>query len=159
MKKRSIEIKWAIIFTLMTLFWMLGEKLAGLYSHNIAMHDSVTNFIFIPSILIYLLALREKKKKDYNGRMSYAQILISGIILSLMISLLSPLAQYITTTFIGPEYFGNAIQYAVATHQASLAEAKEYFTLETYIFQGLFWGPIMGFLITSLIGLVLKPRD
>ena len=143
----------------MTLLWMLGEKIGGLYSYNIAMHDSITNFIIIPSAFIYFLALREKKKQDYNGRMTYAHILISGIILSLIISLLSPVAQYITTTFIGPEYFGNAIKYAVATKQASLAEAQDYFTLETYLYQGLFWGPIIGFLLTMVIGLFLKPRD
>ena len=159
MKKRTIEIKWAFIFTIMTLLWMLGEKLGGLYGNNIAQHDSVTNFIIIPSAVIYLLALMEKKKKDFNGRMTYGQILVSGMVMTLIITLLSPLAQYITTTFIAPEYFGNAIKYAVAAKQASLAEAQDYFTLETYLYQGLFWGPIIGFLLTGLIGLFLKPRD
>jgi membrane glycosyltransferase len=159
MKKRSLEIKWAIIFCLMTLLWMIGEKLAGLYSYNIALHEYITNLILIPSALIYVLALREKKKKDFNGKMSYIKILISGMILSLMISLLCPLVLYITYTFISPEYFGHAIQYAVSTKQASLAEAQKYFTFETYLFQGMFCGPIIGFIQTALIGLFLKTRE
>jgi hypothetical protein len=158
MKKRSIEIKWAMIFTIMTLLWMLGEKLAGLYSYNIALHETITNFILIPSVIIYLMALKEKKKKDFNGQMSYPQILISGIILSLMISLLSPLVLYSTFTFISPEYFGHAIEYAVATKQASLAEAQDYFSLETYLYRGIFCGPIIGFILTALIGLFLKTK-
>ena len=57
MKKIKIEIKWAIIFTIMVLVWMFIEKLAGFHSEHIDKHPIYTNFIIIPTIIIYVLAL------------------------------------------------------------------------------------------------------
>ena len=39
MKSISIEIKWALIFSAVTLLWMAGEKLVGL-------HDNTLTIIF-----------------------------------------------------------------------------------------------------------------
>jgi len=36
MKNFSIEIKWALRFTLLTLAWAIGEKAIGLHDKNIA---------------------------------------------------------------------------------------------------------------------------
>ena len=71
MKKNKIEIKWAIIFTIMILVWMFIEKLAGFHSEHIDKHPIYTNFIIIPTIIIYVLALLDKRKNVYNGIMTY----------------------------------------------------------------------------------------
>ncbi len=54
MKKYSIEIKWTIVFVLMTLLWMVGEKLTGLHDENIEHHLVYTNFYAIPAIAVYV---------------------------------------------------------------------------------------------------------
>jgi hypothetical protein len=61
----KIEIKWAIIFSVMTLLWMLLEKLAGLHSTYIDYHLYLTNLFAIPAIWIMVLALKDKKKNFY----------------------------------------------------------------------------------------------
>lgn len=93
MKNIKIEIKWAIIFSLIVLLWMLLEKLSGLHSTYIDYHLYLTNLFAIPAIWVMVLALKDKKKNYYSGQMSYKQGLIFGIILSLIIALLSPLTQ------------------------------------------------------------------
>ena len=90
MKKIKIEIKWAIIFTIMVLVWMFMEKLTGLHSDHIDKHPIYTNFIFIPTIVIYVLALLDKRKNDYNGIMTYKQGFISGLTITLIVTILSP---------------------------------------------------------------------
>src|SRR5690554_7181183 len=77
MEKFKLEIKWAFIFIAMSLLWMVLEKAVGLHSTHIDKHMYVTNLFAIPAILIYVLALREKKTKDYNGVMSFKQGFVS----------------------------------------------------------------------------------
>lgn len=93
MKSLRIEIKWAVYFSLMSLVWMLLEKLCGLHEENIDYHLYLTNLFAIPAIIFMILALKDKKKNFYAGTMTYKQGLISGIILSFFIALLSPINQ------------------------------------------------------------------
>ncbi len=81
MKNIQIEIKWAIIFSIVGLLWMLLEKLSGLHSTYIDYHLYLTNLFAIPAIIMMVMALKDKKKNFYNGKMNYKQGLVSGIIL------------------------------------------------------------------------------
>ena len=150
MKNRRIEIKWALIFAVMSLVWMLLEKLVGLHDTHIDKHPIYTNLIAIPAIVIYVLALLDKRKNFYNGKMTYVQGLITGLIITAIVTVLSPLTQYITSTIITPEYFPNAIKYAVESGGMEQAPAEAFFNLKYYIILGLIGAPIMG-LVTSLI--------
>jgi hypothetical protein len=48
--KYKVEIKWGVIFFLMTLVWMFLEKIAGLHDQYIDKHPVYTNLIAIPAI-------------------------------------------------------------------------------------------------------------
>lgn len=145
MKNLKIEIKWAIIFSVIGLLWMLLEKLVGLHSTHIDKHMYLTNLFAIPAIIVMVLALKDKKKDFYAGQMNYKQGLISGTILSVFIALLSPLTQWITSTIITPEYFPNVIAYSVETgYYKSIEEAEAYFNLKNYIVQSTIGALLMG---------------
>ena len=62
MKKFALEIKWGVIFTIVLLLWMVMEKLLGWHGKHIDKHAIYTNFFAILAILIYVLALLEKRK-------------------------------------------------------------------------------------------------
>lgn len=159
MKNLKIEIKWALIFSVMGLLWMLLEKLTGLHSTHIDKHMYLTNLFAIPAIIMMVLALKEKKKKFYGGRMYYNKGLISGIYLSLFIALLSPITQYITSTIITPEYFPNVIAYSVESgfHQ-SVEEAETYFNLENYVVQSTIGAFIMGVITTAIAMIFIQSK-
>jgi hypothetical protein len=159
MKNFKTEIKWAIIFALMTLLWMLLEKLGGYHDKNIAQHAVITNFIMIPAITIYVLALREKKNKDLNGLMSYKQGLKSGFILSIIITLFGPITQSITSLVITPDFFKNITTHTVANGEMSLEAAEQYFTLKTYIVEGLMFAPLMGIMTTLIVAFFVKSKN
>ena len=158
MKKISIEIKWATIFVVVTLLWMLGEKLAGLYSANISQHALYTNFIAIPAIGVYVLALLDKKKNFYNGRMSYKEGFIAGAIITAIITLISPLTQYVATSIIAPEYFPNMIDFAVKEGKMTAPEASSYFNTKSYVLQGLLGALLMGLVTTAIVALFTKSK-
>ena len=115
MKRISIEIKWALIFVIIQLLWMLLERVAGLHGENIDKHAMFTNFFAIPAIAVYLIALLDKRKNHYGGFMTYGQGFISGVIITVIVTILSPLTQYIICTVISPDYFRNATEYAVSS--------------------------------------------
>jgi len=160
MKKITTEIKWALIFVAMTLSWMLFEKLAGFHDANIDKHQIVTNFIAIPAIAVYVLALLDKRKRDYNGVMTYKQGFISGLIITAIVTILSPLTQVITSLLITPDYFKNVIEYSVSHGLKSREEAEKYFSLGSYIIQGLIGAPIMGIITTAIVAVftMKKPK-
>jgi len=71
MSNLKIEIKWAIIFSVIGLMWMVLEKLVGLHSTHIDKHMYLTNLFAIPAIIVMVLALKDKKRVFYKGLMSY----------------------------------------------------------------------------------------
>lgn len=159
MKNLKIEIKWAVIFSLMMLLWMLLEKLTGLHSTHIDKHAYISNLFAIPAILIYVLALKDKKKNFYNGQISYRQGITSGIILSAIIALLYPLVQWIISYVITPEYFSNAIAYSLETgYYKTQEEAETFFNFKSYVIFGAVWALFMGIVTTAIVMLFLKSK-
>jgi len=159
MKKIKIEIKWAIIFVVMTLIWMVLEKLVGLHDEHIDKHPIYTNFIAIPAIAIYVFALLDKRKNFYKGAMTYKQGFITGLIITAIVTVLSPLTQYITSTIITPEYFPNMINYSVETGKLTQVAAEEYFNLKNYLLQVIIGTPVMGILTTAIVAIFTRKKS
>jgi uncharacterized membrane protein YGL010W len=156
MRKLSIEIKWALIFAATTLLWVLGEKLAGLYSTHIDKHTTVTYFFFVPAITLYVLALLDKRRNYYGGAMTWKQGFVCGLLITLFVTILSPLTQTIVSNVISPEYFPNAISFAVSTGEMNQQEAEQFFSLKSYIVQGLIGAPVMGIVTSAIVAIFTR---
>jgi hypothetical protein len=156
MEKFKIEIKWAFIFIGMMLSWMVLERLFGLHDTHIDKHATYTNFVAIPAILVYVFALLDKRKSDLHGFMSYKQALISGCIITAIVTVFTPLTQYLTTAVITPDYFNNVIDYSVTTGQMTQEEAEAFFNTKSYIIQSTIFTPVMGIVTTLIVGLFVK---
>jgi hypothetical protein len=159
MKSFEIEIKWSFIFILVGLFWMVLERIFGLHDIHIAKHAIYTNFVAIPAVAVYVYALLDKKKNYYKGKMSYRQGLVSGIFLSVGVTVLTPLSQLITSTLISPNYFNNVINYVVEKGQMTQEQAADYFNLKSYIIQGVFFAPVMGVLTSLIVAFAVKSKQ
>lgn len=158
MKNFKTEIKWAIIFSIVTLLWMFLEKNVGLHGKHISQHAIYTNLIAIPYIIIFYLAIREKKQEYYQGIMTWQQGLISGGIMSVLIALLAPLVQYIVSTIITPDYFNNVISYVVDQERMTEKAARNYFNLKSYMIQSAFGALAMGIVTAAIVSLFLKTK-
>lgn len=158
MKNIKIEIKWAIIFTLMMLLWMLLERLAGLHDKNIEYHAIVTNFVAIPAIAIYVLALLDKRKNYFNGKMTYKQGFLTGLIMTLFVTALSPLSQILTVTVITPDYFSNMIEYSVEQGKMTQEAAETTFNLNSYLLLTVIFTPVMGIVTTAIVAIFTRKK-
>lgn len=136
MKNRIIEIKWALIFIVIQLLWMWVERLTGLHDEHIKKYPLYSNFIALPAMAVYILAMLDKRKNAYNGNMSFNQAFITGMIIVWIVTLLSPLTQWISTTLIAPDYFPNMIEHAVNSEEMTRQAAENRYNLKRGIIQG-----------------------
>ncbi|OFY44310.1 MAG: hypothetical protein A2X18_01505 [Bacteroidetes bacterium GWF2_40_14] len=158
MKNYKFEIKWASIFILMSLLWMVLERIAGLHDKHIDVHMIYTNFMAIPAIAVYVFALLDKKKNFYSGKMTYFQGFLSGIIITLIVTIVSPLTQLITSLIITPHFFENAIRYTTEHGKMSMEEAVKYFSLNNYIMQGFIGALLMGLITAAAVALFTRSK-
>ena len=158
MYKYAIELKWGINFFVASLLWMLLERLIGLHSVYISEHYIYTNIFAVIAILIFVFALLDKRKNFYEGVMTWKQGFLSGLIITLIVVILSPLAQIITHEIITPEFFPNIIEYTVEQGQMTLEEAEAYFNLGNYIIQSMIGGFVMGLITSAIVAFFVKKR-
>lgn len=158
MKNYKIEIKWGIIFFVVSLLWMYFEKLMGWHDVLIAEHAIYTNFFGLLAIAMYFFAIHEKRKKVFNGKMTWKEGFVSGMVLSIIIALLSPLGQYITHKFITPDYFENVIAFSTETGRMERETAEAYFNLRAYIIQATAFVLMSGVVTAAVVALLLKRK-
>lgn len=159
MKNLKTELKWAIWFSLMTLAWMVLEKICGLHGKYIDYHLYLTNLFAIPAVWFMVMALKDKRKTGYGGSFTYGQGFVSGLILSLMIALISPLTQWVISFLITPEYFPNVIKRSVELgYYKTTAEAEANFNYPNYAVQSSVAALLMGLVTTAIAMLFLRSK-
>lgn len=157
MKDLRIEFKWAIIFTITMLTWMFLEKTMGWHDENIANHYWLTLLLLPIAVFMYILALREKRRRYYNKKMTWLQGFRCGFIVSVFAAALSPGVQYLTHHYITPDYFPNIIDNSV-THDLMMHESiNAYFSIKNYLLQSVF-GVLIGGAIFSAIAAIFIRR-
>ncbi len=90
--------------------------------------------------------------------MNWSQGFISGIVVSIVVAILTPLAQYITHTFITPDYFPNIIDHAVERGSMTREAAEEYFNLTSYILQSFFFALVVGVVTSAIVALFVRKK-
>ncbi len=158
MKKFAIEIKWALIYSIAMLVWMFIEKMSGLHDQYIDRQLLLTNAFGIIGLLIYFLAIKEKRDKYFRGEMLWVQGFLSGVYLAVFIAILTPVVNYIIYELISPEYFANMIRYYSQADAKFNASSGMFFTLKSYIIQSSMSGLSMGIIASALIALVLRNK-
>jgi len=161
MGKLKIEIKWAFIYIAALLLWMVVERIAGLHDSRIHLHLYLTLGFLIPAIWIYVLALKDKRDRYFGGTMSYKQGLISGLFITLIITVLSPLTQWIISFVITPHFFTNVIEYSLEVgYHESREEAEQHFNYSNYARQSFTASLFLGLIITAVVAFfVKKPKN
>jgi len=158
MKNFQIEFRWALIFSIAQLFWTYLEKAVGLHDEHIGQHAIYTNLFAIIAIILYVLALRNKKNDFFKGSMNWKQGFVSGMILSVFIAIMSPLVQYIISTYITPDYFQNVIDFAVENGKMTIENAQGYFNLKSYMLQSAFGALAMGLVTSAVVAFFVKSK-
>jgi uncharacterized protein YacL len=158
MEKFKIELKWAIIFSVCLLIWMYFEKTMGWHDEKVKFQPIYTMLFGVIAIIIYVLALLNKKKNYYNNKIEWKQGFLSGAILSLLIAILTPVVLYISFKYISPDYFTNIINYKIENSKMTLEDAKKYFSLSNYMYTNTFSTLSNGIVISAIISYFIKSK-
>jgi len=159
MKKITLEIKWGILFSIVSIVWMILEKTVGLHDIHVDKQLRYSYLFAFVALIVYSLALLDKKKQYYKGIMTWKQGFITGIIISFVVSALSPLVNYIIYTYISPTFFENIIRFSVENDIQNQTEAESYFCLNSYIIQGISESLSNGILISALVAFFVKTKN
>lgn len=164
-KQYRVEIKWALIIIGATWLWAGLERLCGLHGEHIEKVRFYTNFFILPLVLLYIVALIDKRRTDYQGRILFKQGFRTGLVLTLLLTALAPLTQYVTHTVISPHFFDNAVAYIVAAGVLPEDSARAFFSLGNYIRHTMLSTPVIGLLIALFAALIVpkigtnQPKD
>lgn len=159
MKNIKLEFKWAVIFILMTLAWMVLEKITGLHGKYIDYHLYLTNLYAIPAIIVMVMGLKDIKSQKYAGQISYLQGLKTGVIISIIIAIFSPGMQWVISYVITPEYFPNVIQRSVEIgYFDTIEEAEAQFNFANYAKQSTIAALVMGVLTTAIAMIFIRSK-
>ncbi|HEX4948295.1 MAG TPA: DUF4199 domain-containing protein [Blastocatellia bacterium] len=149
------ELKWGVIFSVMGLVWLILEYLVGLHDKFIAWHGILTNLVAIPSVIIMVLAILEKRRV-LGGTITFKQAFLCGFGVSLVVAVLSPITQWIFHRLINPGYFENAIRLGVEQGKTTLADAQAFFNLPSYMLQSVFAAVVIGSITSLVIAAMIK---
>lgn len=158
MKSKKIEIKWAVVFTIITLIWMYFEKSMGWHDDFISKQGSRALWFAVIALALYFLAIADKKKIDFHGKMRWVDGFKSGILISLFVAILTPITQYITHEWISPNYFDHAIKHAVESDMMTQEQAEDNFRFGSYIFQAIINVLVMGVIFSAITAFVFRSK-
>lgn len=142
MDNLRIEIRYAVLISLLTLLWLSIEFMVGLQDVYAPYYPVAywLSLIVIPAIAI---RMGVNEKSDYlDSRITFKQAFSSGFLIAFFAAVLTIPVQLIFHKLINPDFFDTMISYAVV-HAENLKqnaiEAREeaglYFNLTTSIIQ------------------------
>jgi hypothetical protein len=150
------ELKFAIVYVVAAFVWSYFEYLSGLQSSRIALHPYfVTPFYVLLTGVIYYFASREKRVRA-GGKIGFGQILLSGLLLTLLILVLNLIPFYIFNTFVNPDFFAALARQAVDNGDMTVAAANEYYSFRNLLIQGSIYRAVMGIAASLLMALVMR---
>ena len=158
MSKYRIEIKWAFIYAVASLAWMVFEKEMGWHDVHISKHPIYSTLFSFIGIIIYYFALREKKIVSYNNIIHWKEAFVAGAIMTVFVTILAIPIFYLTVNVISPSFFSNMIKYAVSSNIYTVEQAESYFNPQSYLLQIVGGSLSMGIVTSAVIAYIIQTK-
>ena len=151
----KIEILWAVVYFICSVLWIYFEKSMGWHGPELDKHAAFSNLFAVPAIFIYWSALRHKRAKFFKGAVTWKELFLTGMRLTLLIMVLMPFVQILFHKYFSPDYFSNMIEFSVNIENRDRAKMEHFFTLSNFIFlamkDALIWGTVMSVLLATVM--------
>lgn len=152
------EIKWALIFIVALILWVFAERLLGFHSVRLQYQALVSGLFTLVAVLIYVLALGQKRQQYYLDHMTWQQGFYCGFIITLIITILTPLVQLLIHTVVTPHFLTNMITYTAELEGIEPAAAAVRYNLGSYVIQAMLSALVMGIVLSAIIAFFVRTR-
>lgn len=105
------ELKWGLITGLGVAAWIIAEYFLGFHSELMEIGKFTGYFAIIIPLLTYYFGLREKRDKVLGGKISFARAFGSGLLMSLITSIILTIFMFVYVEFINPDWFESGVAY------------------------------------------------
>ena len=158
MKRFAFEFKWAAIVTACTVIWTAFEKSMGWHDELIAKHSSYSMLFGLVAIALYFFALSDKKRNHYDGLMNWTQGFLSGMVMTVMIAILTPLALYAALTSVSPDFLPNMKEYMTSSGKMTADIADKMYDMQSYIMYSVFFALSTGVVTSAIVALIVRSK-
>lgn len=152
-----IEIRFAVLISLLMLLWLMLEYIAGLHDRFIQYHPAITLLALTIPVGCSYLAIKEKAIQ-LGGTITFKQAFITGFFIAVFAAVLSVPTQFMFHKLVNPDFFQTMIDYSsarAASLHMNVLKAKEeatmYFNLPSYIVQCFFSTLFFGVIISLVM--------
>jgi hypothetical protein len=157
----KLELKWVIIIFAVHIFWHILTRALGLYGDRSSYEELslfVFAFVYALLMLLALLDLRSRNKGYLNRRHGFS----SGLFISFILVVLSPLMVAILAFGIQPDFFNIMISNSIAngeylSYEAAASEYSYWNYVQLYMATYLLVGSLSGALWAYLLHKVPMP--
>jgi Protein of unknown function (DUF4199) len=150
------EIKWGVIFIIVSFLWITLERVVGLHGKYISMRQYVGFLFIIPAVLMMVLAIAEKRRV-LGGNISFKQGFLCGMGVSIVVAILTPLSQWILYRFVTPDFFQNDINYRMSQGENTTALEFLYST-NWFLLVGVSAALITGAITSLILAAIMRTK-
>jgi len=153
------EIRSGIAISVAGFLWLLLELFLGLHTSRIIYWPFFTWMSIIIPITGLYWAAKAKRDRFYHGKISFIQSAKTGIIVTAVSSIISPLLSWFYVSVVNPFYFSTMITHEkqkIEELNLSSLEEKSFKINEAYLEYNVSTYLIKSFLTMLIIGLVLS---
>lgn len=106
------EIRSGIALGLVFFLWLLLEYFLGLHTTNIDYHPLVS-WLFIVIVGVGInWALKAKRDRYFGGKITFFQAFKTGLFITLVMTIVSPLMHFFYTVMVNPMYFDTMLAHS-----------------------------------------------
>lgn len=152
-----IEIRYAVLITLLMLLWLSLEFMVGLHDQYIQYHPYITMFALIIPIVCARMAIRDKLDM-LNGKITFREAFMTGFLVAFFAAVLAVPSQVIFHKLINPDFFDNMVDYASKRAEnlnmdvvKARQDAEMYFNLTSYIIQSGLGTLVFGTIVAAIM--------
>ncbi len=142
-----------------SLMWTYLERSMGLHDSNIENHAVYSNFFGIFALAVYAMSIFDKKRNYYHGQVDWTRGFLSGLTLTVMIAVLSPLTQFVALKYISPDFIANMKAHYLAHNPAGASVADSFFSFRGMLLQGIFTIMSMGVVASAIIAWFARSKE
>lgn len=158
MNKIGIELKWAALITTFTCLWAALENALGYHKDFSNIIATAFTYYILLTFLWAFAFIDKKKSLGKNAVWEFKSAFKFGLFLTGLLTILSPIAQYIIYENISPDYFNNIIAYQLKKGRQTRESLELIHNMNFTIRQGVMNALSLGVIYSALYAWVFKTK-